>query len=430
MPQPHRPSPDPLTLVATADRALIRASAPSTRYVVVSYTAPTLPERADRIPVNAALVLDRSGSMGGSKFALARQAAEQALAQLRSEDRFSLVVYDDHIDVLIPSSPATAEAKQRAREMLARTEARGGTDLCGGWLRGCEQVAAHAAADGVNRCLLLTDGLANHGITSHDEILGHAAALRERGVQTSAFGVGADFDERLLQAMAHAGGGHFYFIESPAQIPDLVASELGEALETVVQRAVVEVRLPEGVRAEPLNRFRWQHARAENVVRIELGDLVSGQAVDLVVKLSFPVGAPGDVIAAEFGLVDGAGIPAAPSATARWTYAPHKENDRQPRERAVDRQVATLYAARARAEATEHNRAGYFERARSVLTATARRIRSYANGDPELERIANELLREVETFVEPMPAMAMKAMFAVQETVMQMRSPDQKARRR
>ena len=73
------------------------------------------PRRDTRIPVNVALVLDRSGSMGdGRKFELAREAVEQSLRMLHDDDRFALVVYDTRIDVLMHSTHATPEMKRRA----------------------------------------------------------------------------------------------------------------------------------------------------------------------------------------------------------------------------------------------------------------------------------------------------------------------------
>jgi Ca-activated chloride channel homolog len=428
----------PLTLSVAADRALVRAGAESTRYAHVRFTAPQAPRRAERIPVNLALVLDRSGSMSGEKFVLARRAVEQALAQLRPDDRFALVVYDSAVDVIQGSTAATASAKRDALDRLARVEPRGTTDLGAGWLTGCEQIAREMDGRAINRCLLLTDGLANQGITDREELVRHAAALRERGVQTSTFGVGADFDERLLSAMADAAGGHFYFIASAVQIPDLIASEVGEALEVVIRQAVLEVRLASGMTADPLARFHSARGRPDGdgrpgggrTVRVDLGDLVSGQEVEMVVALRFPRGEAGTAIGAEFGLVDADGVPCAPSAALRWTYAPHADNDRQPRDRMVDRQVATLYAARARAEAVEHNRAGNYERARHVLTRTAERIRSYAGGDRELNRLADELLRSVEEFAEaPMSAMQMKARFFAADAEMRSRTPAGAARR-
>jgi hypothetical protein len=247
--------------------------------------------------------------------------------------------------------------------------------------------------------------------------------------------VGADFDERLLAGIADAGGGHYYFLSAPRQIPELIASEVGEALEVVLRHAALEVRLAPGMTAEPLGRFRSRVSDAENgggaVLRVELGDLVSGQEVEVVVALRFPRSAPGDAVEVEVGLLGGDGLPSTPAAPLRFAYATHAENDRQPRDRAVDRRVATLYAERARAEAVEYNRAGQYERARHVLTATARRIREYAGGDAELTGLADALLREVEDHVAhaPMPAMEMKHRLYRAHSVQASRAPSGQAQR-
>jgi Ca-activated chloride channel homolog len=397
-----------MRIEARPDRTLIRSGASSIRYVKVGIEAPTAERREDRMPVNISLVLDRSGSMGGGKIELARRAAEQAIRQLRPEDRFSVVIFDTEVDVLAEPAPATEQVKARAIAALAAATPRGGTDLHGGWLRGCEGIALHAMPGAINRCLLLTDGQANHGVTDPAQIAHHAAELRRRGIQTSAFGVGADFDERLLQGMADAGGGRFYFIEAPAGIPELMSSELGEALEVVVPEATLEVRLPAGLMAEPLNDYPHQRAREENTVRIALGDLASGQRLDVVVLLRFPTGKVGDALGAEFGVVGRDGLPCAPAETVHWTWARHPENDAQPRNVEVDRAVATLYAARARAQATELNRRGGYDDARQVLEATSRRILSYAGSDPVLRRLAAELVEETVAFAAPMDAMALK----------------------
>jgi Ca-activated chloride channel homolog len=265
------------SFIVRTDRALLPASKPSTRYLVVRVTAPSAPARDDRPPVNVSLVLDRSGSMDDErKFSLARQAVDQALRMLRARDCFSVVVYDDRVDVLAASSLATDAAKERAMEALDQVEPRGATDLSSGWLRGCEQVANHLVReDMVSRCLLLTDGLANRGIQDRNELAVHAAELQRRGVATSTFGVGADFDERLLRDLAHEGGGNFYFIDTAAHVARILTSELGEAIEVTLRNAVLEITLPRGVDAELLSRFRHRRALGDNELRIELGDLVS-----------------------------------------------------------------------------------------------------------------------------------------------------------
>ena len=69
--------------------------------------------------------------------------------------------------------------------------------------------------------------------------------MRAQGITTSTFGLGADFDEQVMAGIATHGGGHFYFIEQAQQIPDLLASELGEVLDVVARDVETGRRLVE-----------------------------------------------------------------------------------------------------------------------------------------------------------------------------------------
>ena len=416
-----------MTLSIKTDRQLIRAAARSNRYVLLSFTAPQAPRRANRRPVNVAFVLDRSGSMAGErKFSLAREAVEQSLRMLRPEDRFSLVVYDDRVDVLARSMNATPQAIRHALDSLSTIEPRNSTDLCSGWMRGCEQVSEFVDQERTTRVLLLTDGLANHGIQDRDTLARHASELRQRGVSTSTFGVGSDFDERLLRDMAHEGGGNFYFLENALQIPDLITSELGEALEVVIPNAAIEVELPpRRADAEVLNRFR--STLTGTILRIELGDVVSAQDVEVLVRVNFPQGEIANSVCLRAKVV---GPGAGDEATVSWAYASHADNDRQPRDREVDRRVAELYALRARADATEANRHHDFAAARRVIERTAARIRQYAGEDQVLNECWRGLLAEMPRYaVEEMAPMVMKQAYFAEEMVMKGRVADGRARR-
>lgn len=413
---------------AETDRTLIRAGASSTRYVRFCFIAPEAPRERHRLPLNVSLVLDRSGSMSGDKFELARQAAHKALQLLTSDDRFSVVVYDTEIDVVSGSTHATADARRIARERMAEIEPRGSTNLCGGWLRGCEQVGLGMTRDTIGRCLLLTDGLANVGITDGHQLRHHAGELRARGVATSTFGVGADFDERLLQGMADASGGHFYYLQDAAQIPDLLASEMGEALEVVARESTLDVRVPEGVTVEPLNRLRMH--RNQGTTSIVLDDLVSGQEVELVLAFTFPRGHEGQRLEATLSLGDRDGVLDALERRVEWTYASHAENDRQHRNLAVDRAVAAQYAGRARSQAVERNREGDLEGAKRELQATANKIRGYANGDAELVGLVSELDRQSEEYAaRPMSSPELKSVVFANYAVGMNRASDGRAKR-
>ena len=405
------------------DRTCIRANGKSTRFVLGRITAPAAPPRATRTPVNLAIVVDRSGSMSGVKLETAKRAVLEALGHLQPTDRFSVVVYDNQIEVVIASTPATGEARRAAAERLVQIDPRGTTDLGGGWLRGCEQVASHLMAQGVNRCLLLTDGLANVGITDHDALTAHASELRARGVATSTFGVGVDFDERLLVDLADAGGGHFYYIEHAAQIRDAITSEVGETLEVVARNVSLDVLTRDEIEVEAITPHKVSRRGGRSVVM--LGDLVSEQIVEVVLRLTFPFGTIGHEAGAILTLTDQDGVFAGEAqARLTWTYADSLANDHQPRDRDVDRVVARMFAARATQDAVRLNRAGDYQRAGHVLARTAGRIHEYAGSDPELGAIVANLNEQEPAFAAPMASSLLKRQHSSSSNIQRSRTYD------
>jgi Mg-chelatase subunit ChlD len=404
---------------------------PSDRYVLVELDAPAATKRPTRPPVNVAFVLDRSGSMAGQKIELAKRAVEVAVDRLLPTDGFAIVVYDDQIDVVVETTAASSEAKAGALARLRGIDARGSTNLSGGWLRGAEQAALHQVAAGVSRVLLLTDGLANQGIVDPAELARHAGELRSRGVQTTTFGVGADFDEALLESMARAGGGHFYFIEEAQQIVDFIASEVGELLEIVARDAAVEVTIPDGAVVECLSGY--PHELRGNRFAVLVGDLVAAQGVEIALRVQLPPGPLGASVGILVAACDREGAMAAPAwapVGVSWQYADEAANDAQPRDRSVDRRVAALYAAAARRDAVRLNRSGDFAAAVDRLRGVARRIDGYAGSDPELQALAAGLRIEEARWAAPAPEMARKVAFAASSYALQSRSPSGRASRR
>jgi len=413
-----------MTFNVRPDRHFIRPVHRSNRFVLVEVTAP--PARSERVrpPVNLAFVLDRSGSMSGEKIRLAKQAIEEGIGRLHDDDRFAIVVYDDRVDVVVHGTLATPDARRTALDRLREIDARGSTNLGEGWLRGAQEVAEALTDEGVNRCLLLTDGLANVGITDRDTLARHAGELRARGVSTTTFGVGEDFDEVLLQSMASAGGGHFYFIADAASIRDHITSEVGETLEIVARGVTLEIGAAEGIRVESLSPYPVNVGRDRT--EITLGDLTSDERVEVVLRLNFPYGELGRSTGAVFSLSDRDGVVRG-EAKLGWAYADNGANDHQERDRVVDRAVARIFAARARQEAVGLNRHGDYNGARHVVEATARRIRSYAGRDPELRAILGELEGELQVFAAPMMEMDRKHAYASSSYLMNSRMADGKA---
>ncbi len=398
-----------MSLQVQADRALLRRSAHCTRYLLATVEAPTAPARAQRPALNLAFVIDRSSSMSDGKLSRACEAVLHAIGRLGPADRYSVVAYDDQVSVVAHSSFATEASKQAARDAVQALETGGSTNLSGGWLKGCEMIAEHLHKDAIARCFLLTDGLANRGIVDHDELIGHASALRQRDIVTSTFGVGGDFDEHLLGEMAARGGGAFHFLDNAAIIPRAMDQELGEALEVVARDACLVIDAF-GVAVSTLNDFPLRIDQGRTA--IELGSLISGQMMQIVVKLRFPTGPAGTQRKVSLSLTDRTGALPQTRVEKVFVHAAGVDVDAQPRAVEVDRAVAAQYAALARREALALNRQGAFERASAVLARCRERTSTYAGEDPELRRIVNELALHGEQFAQTTTAFFRKRIFS------------------
>ena len=384
-------------LTIQTDRRLARALHHSRRYLLAEITAPAATgPAAVRPPVNVAFVIDRSGSMASErKLTLAIEAVRGGIGRLTPTDRFSVVTFDDDVDVVVPGTLATPDATEDALRRLDHVRPGGSTALGAGWLRGAEQVAAGMRPDGVDRTILLTDGQANVGIIDPAELAHHAAELRRRGVATTTFGYGEGFDERLLTAMSEAGGGSFQFIGAPADIAPAIAREVGELLEITARGVELRVAGADGIRAQCLGSFAT--TPAGDGLSIILGDLVADQVIRTVIEVELPLGREGRDVGVELVLTSRDGAMAG-ARTIAWTFADDRTNDTQARERVVDRAVARAFADRALREVVALNRDHRFRDAERLLTSVARRIEGYAGDDRDLLAIAGELRREADAW--------------------------------
>jgi Mg-chelatase subunit ChlD len=423
-----------MSLVCSTDRRVIRIDAPTIRHLHVQLVAPPSPtppsDRRARSSVAVALVLDRSGSMTGEKFTLAREAVRQCLQRLAPSDQVTLAAYDSEITLLAPIAPASTSHVQRLLAALDGVEPRGSTDLAGGWFCGIDQLRTVAASDAaVRRCLLLTDGLANQGITDPARLAGCAESFRAAGLTTSTFGVGDDFDEHLLRRIAEEGGGNFCFIGEAAQIPTMLSGELDEVLDVALPQA--ELRL-EGAALAGVAAVDGRRVRTDGRTwTVPLGDLVAEQELSFVLRLEFAPGEPADRVrvAASVGSEGGPAVLVAEPLT--WLRGGQAERRSQPRDVAVDRATAHAYANRARREATAFNRDGDLRAAHDVLAGTARRIAQYAGEDAELLALAERLRREAAEFGEArMSARALKEQMFAAHVAERSRDAMGRARRR
>lgn len=234
-----------------------------------------------RLPLNLSVVIDRSGSMAGDKIRNARQAAKHIVDKMGPEDHLSIVIYDSQIDVLQPAVRVTN--KQSIKNLIDRITDRGGTNLMGGALKGYEEVRKFYNPTYVNRVLLLSDGLANEGITNPTEIERLVRnKIKENGISISTFGVGNDYNEDLMTAMAENGSGNYYFISNPQDVAGIFQKELNGLMDVLAQRTELKITLPDEVNVEKVFGYRFE--QIGRVLTIRFHDVMAGETKGVLVR--------------------------------------------------------------------------------------------------------------------------------------------------
>lgn len=370
------------------DYDVVTVQRPHKLYLLARFAAGSAPGDSHRRPLNISLVIDRSGSMAGAKIDYTRQAAQFLIQHLGSRDTFSIVLYNDKVETLL--APEIVSNKDRIIQLIDNIQVRGTTNLSGGWLEGCRYVASQIAKDRLNRVILMTDGLANRGITDAPQLIKMAQQKHEEGVSTTTMGLGTEFNEDLLMAMANAGGGAYYFIESPEAAPTIFHEELTGLLSVVGQNLMISVSPTEHVsQIRQLNAY--QTNQSGKSTEFMLGDIFGDEIKTLVLELHVPaLKTIGECKIAklrfEYDEITGSRSQHHISEMDVLVNIRQEDVDPALRDPEVTRSVLLLKAAQARQQAVKDADKGDYAHASQVLRAIADEI-SAAN-------IENEHLQE------------------------------------
>jgi Ca-activated chloride channel family protein len=248
-------------------RLLIRVQAPEP-----SQTA------AVRLPLQLALVLDRSGSMQGAPLEEARRCAERIIERLTPRDRAAVIAFDNTVRTLVPLRPVDSAAP--FREALRDLTPGGSTALHNGWLQGAHELAPFAERGALSRVVLLSDGQANVGEQDPARIGRQCAELADAGVTTTTIGLGDGFNEDLMVGMARQGCGQSYYGQNATDLVDAFAEELDLVEALHCQRLAVTLTPGTGVIVKVLSQ---DDARPGAPIR--LSDLAHGAEAWLLVEL-------------------------------------------------------------------------------------------------------------------------------------------------
>ncbi|MFA6542505.1 MAG: VWA domain-containing protein [Bacteroidota bacterium] len=245
-------------------------------------------ERSKRKPMNLSIVIDRSGSMGDRhKLEYVKEAFRKLVRQLHYGDILSVVVYDDRVTVLRPSA-MIGDDLRRLTSLIDDVEPGGSTNLGGGLLESLNQADHYASNEYINRVILLSDGLANVGVTDPAELNRMTKKYRRHSIAVSTMGVGLEYNENLMMSLAESGGGNYYFIEHPNSLVSIVREEMNLASSVFAQNAFIQLHLGHDIRIDEVIGFKFN--RQDNIISIPVGDLYSNDIRELTIALNLPEG--------------------------------------------------------------------------------------------------------------------------------------------
>ena len=232
-------------------------------------------------PVNLALVMDRSGSMRGTRLANAVQAATTAVDRLNDGDVVSVVGFDTRTQVIVPPTTVGPGTRSRIVADIRGLTLGGDTCISCGIEEGIALLDQNPGK--VTRMIVLSDGDANNGVRDVPGFRSMAQRARDRGVAITTIGVDVDYNEKILSAIAQESNGRHYFVESDAALARIFETEAESLTSTIASGAEVAIDLAPGVELDRV--FDRSFRRAGNKVMVPLGSFAQGEVKTVLMKV-------------------------------------------------------------------------------------------------------------------------------------------------
>ncbi|MEO6992466.1 MAG: VWA domain-containing protein [Lacunisphaera sp.] len=208
---------------------------------------------------NVAFVLDRSGSMAGAPIQSARRALSAAFSTLAETDLVSIVLFGSEVETLLEAKPRGQI--ENIDSLLAKIEPAGGAALYDALNQGAAQLRRFASPATVNHLVLVTDGHPTKGPRELSDFTKLAEAFTREGITLSTIGIGQDFNEDLLAAIARAGNGTFRFAEQPEKLPDVLQAEIAPHRALVARDVVLTIEYTS--ECEDVSSYGWKQPAIE-----------------------------------------------------------------------------------------------------------------------------------------------------------------------
>ena len=166
------------------------------------------------------LLIDRSGSMGGEKIELAKDAAKAAVELLGPRDSIGITVFDDRAHTVSDLQPTAAG--DAILNAISSITASGGTNMYPAMVEARDALRNSSAR--LKHVILLSDGRSQPG-----DFAALAGEMASGDITLSTVALGVESSTELLEQLAQIGGGRYYYCDSAEAVPQVFARETIEA---------------------------------------------------------------------------------------------------------------------------------------------------------------------------------------------------------
>ncbi len=271
---------------------LVHLMEPQLIYVLFEVEPRQSGERPPAPPLNLCLVLDRSTSMGGEKLDLVKAAAADIIHNLRPEDLFSVVTFSDFSEVLVPASFQSDRSRLQGR--IQGIQAGGGTEIYQGLAAGVAEIRRAAGDQRINHLILLTDG---HTYGDEQNCLSLAEEAGRENIGISGFGIGADWNDNFLDALAGKSGNNSTYISQPKQLQRLLMEKFESLTNTYAEDTILDVKQTDGVVLDYAFRLQPHGGPVNLQNELHLGPILQDTTLSVLLEVLIqPSASKGDVV--------------------------------------------------------------------------------------------------------------------------------------
>jgi Ca-activated chloride channel homolog len=206
-------------------------------------------DKASRRNAEITLVVDRSGSMSDEgRMSYLKRGLARMVDELKTGDIVHMVVFDHEVCVPMENFVVGRDDLAELRRAIDAIEPRGSTDLHQGLSRGYEIADRAYQAEYTNRVVLITDALANTGVTDERMISMISKYYDTRRIRLSGVGVGREFNDALLDRLTERGKGAYVFLGSEAEVDAVFGRRFISLIETTALDVHFLLHLPPSLR--------------------------------------------------------------------------------------------------------------------------------------------------------------------------------------